>query len=145
MRAFATGEELTRFPRDDGVLQEPVLSSDGRMLAAGTVINKVENGSHSSTPGCELRVFAVDTRKEIRRIRMERPPHRYAFSPNGRLLAVSERDRLFIIDVQSGGETLRRENLDAQVRSFAFSPDGGKLAVGLNNTTILVYNATAGK
>ena len=63
-----------------------------------------------------------------------------AFSPNSRTVAIAEREKVMIADVDTGNEIGRLETT-ASVGSVAFSPDGRHLAVGRGNP---FYNGQQG-
>jgi WD40 repeat protein len=76
-----------------------------------------------------------------------------ALSPDGRLAAtaggsaahpfdVAEPRRIRLWDVVSGKEIAHFEGHTADVTSLAFSPDGARLVSGMQDTTVLVWDAT---
>src|SRR5262249_55454543 len=68
----------------------------------------------------------------------------HAFSPDGRQLAVGQRDWVLCFDLATGQE-VKRWRLPAQARTLAFHPDSDKLAVGYAVSRVAsVYDAASG-
>jgi RNA polymerase sigma factor (sigma-70 family) len=66
---------------------------------------------------------------------------RFAFSPDGRLLAMGPvRHEISLWDLQLGKEVRRIRGFDANVVELAFSPDGRRLVSGLSDSTLLVWD-----
>jgi serine/threonine protein kinase/WD40 repeat protein len=69
----------------------------------------------------------------------------YAFSPDGRRLAVGQREWALCFDLATGRE-LRRWRLPARPRTLAFHPDSIQLAIGYSQAKITsVYDASSGE
>jgi eukaryotic-like serine/threonine-protein kinase len=68
----------------------------------------------------------------------------HAFSPDGRLLAIGQRERVLCFDLATGQE-VRRFRLPGPAHTLAFHPDGSKLAIGyFNSNVVSVYDAASG-
>jgi WD40 repeat protein len=106
-RDLASGRELARF-RTEG---QAVFSGDGKRVA----IQKPDER--------RIRLWGVFANRELSSLESERwPTGRKAFSPDGRILALSEHDQIKLWDSESG-KHLKSLPL-ARAGSIAFSPDG---------------------
>jgi dipeptidyl aminopeptidase/acylaminoacyl peptidase len=135
----ASGKELGRIGRPvdlNSVLGRwvrwSVLSSDGRLLAAGS-----ESGA--------LAVWEMATGEEVLRLQGEGASETgvcsLAFDASGRLLAAGRVDGVVRIwSVGSGKELARREGHKGKASALAFSPDGRLLASGGADTTVLLWD-----
>jgi hypothetical protein len=75
---------------------------------------------------------------------------RVAFSPDGRMMAMSAPSQEILLwDLRRGKELRRIKGFDADVASLAFSPDSRLLVSGLSDSTLLAWGVadiqTAGK
>jgi WD40 repeat protein len=137
----ATGSEIARF-RVPGSEREPrgaselSISPDGRMIVAATPWGRLQTwDAMTGTPG-----WAGETR------------HRWAFAPDGRLLACSpDEPALVFLDPATGAERSRaklagepRDRGINQVIATAFSPDGRWLAVATGDGRIRLCDPETG-
>lgn len=68
-------------------------------------------------------------------------PSKVAFSPNGRLLALTAPAREILIwDLTLDREHRRFKGFDAEVTHLAFSPHGRRLVSGLDDATLLIWD-----
>jgi RNA polymerase sigma factor (sigma-70 family) len=157
----ATGQDVRRFPVQDGRVTVVAVSPDGRTLAAAT--------SPPGLPGQKAaawgRVRLWDARggAELRTLEGHRGEiEQLAFAPDGRLLASAARDRTVRLwDPATGREVRRLEGKlvlapdielpGVPVRSqrgvvgMAFAPDGKTLAVAASDPTFRLWDVATGK
>ncbi len=70
-------------------------------------------------------------------------PCKVAFSPNGRLLALTApAQEILVWDLTLNREHRRFKGFDAEVTHLAFSPNGRRLVSGLDDATLLVWEVT---
>ncbi len=94
------------------------VSPDGKHLAVSLL-----NPEQTSSP---LHLWSLETGKEIRQW-----PNRSfsaAFSPDGKILAIAEENRIVIVSVESGQELAASPSGKSWNSPLAFSPDGKMLA-----------------
>ncbi len=106
------------------------LSSDGKLLAAGT-------------PTRAFHVLQFSTGKEILSLELDSPAQVVMFSPDQQNFAVATHQSTAIYEMESGKEICRL-NVAGKPNALAFSPDSGWLAVGTSNSTG-VFDAASGK
>lgn len=103
------------------------VNADGSLFAAGVEL--------PSDAGGELRVFKLSGRSlesASEPIRMRSAPHRIAFSPNGKLVAVGENGGRVKLYCAETGNTVAsgRSSHSGRVDAIAFSEDGKLVASG---------------
>jgi eukaryotic-like serine/threonine-protein kinase len=109
------------------------MSPDGRWLAESTP---------SSEPSAEqLRIWEVQTGREIRRLGHANRIHRAVFSRDSQRIATAREDRtLTIWDRATGKDLLTFRGHTDYVRSMEFSPDDTSLASGCADGTIKIWD-----
>jgi WD40 repeat protein len=132
---LATGEHLLTLPALQGQTWPLAFSLDGRLLATATY-GPGENAH-------VLRLWEVATASEVLALPTVRNT-RVAFSPDGRVVAISApAQEILLWDLRQGNELRRIKGLDSDVSSLAFAPDGGRLVSGLFDNTLLVWDLSA--
>jgi RNA polymerase sigma factor (sigma-70 family) len=139
---LATGEPLLTFPRLEGQTRPLTFSADGRLLISDTC------GPLPGEPskwGDTLRLWDVLTASELLVLPTGNSGFiEAAFSPDGRLLALSARSmEILLWDVRGEKELRHFKGFNAQVTSLGFSPDGRRLVSGLSDSTLLVWDVGA--
>jgi RNA polymerase sigma factor (sigma-70 family) len=151
--ALNTAEPRVQFPADraidpgdEQVEADLALSPDGRRLAA-----RIHTRRHNSEKDVydDLRLGDTATGRELARLRLDAPAV-FAFSGDGRLLAVADATGARLWETASGKEVGRLRAPDGTARppgrgfarSLALSPDGRTLATGHADGTILLWDAT---
>jgi WD40 repeat protein len=102
------------------------LSPDGRTLAAAV--------------GGTLRLYDLDTNRELRRLDNVALAGGLAFSPDGRLLALGEMSGVSLWDPATGELLGRASGHWGAVQALRFSPDGKSLVSGSDDTTALIWD-----
>jgi serine/threonine protein kinase/WD40 repeat protein len=117
-------------------------------IASGTVLGKCMCFSPDDRfllaieEGYRLRVWRVADGQPVLPDDL-RDCRAYAFSPDGRRLAIGQREWVLLFDLATGQE-VRRCRLPARVHGLAFHPDNGKLAVGYFKSSVAsVYDAAS--
>jgi hypothetical protein len=141
-----TGERLLDLPELRGQTSPIAFSADGRLLATYTspyVSNeKVAGGPEDPT----VRVWELASRQEVLALAAGPDSAWVAFSADHRRLALVGPDRdVLLWDLRRGREVRRFRGFDCGVSSLAFSPDGSRLVSGLEDSTLLVWDATLPK
>ena len=119
-------------------------SPDGTLLASAAEGEEV------------VRLWEVATGKELRRFgaasepssQTAPEPHAvaFAFSPDGRCLAVGDSDHLLRLrDVATGKELRRFEGHEGRVTAIAFSTDGRLVASGSLDRTLRLWDVATGQ
>lgn len=116
------------------------IDSEGRLIAIGQTLwdPKTEGAGHSV-----MRLYDIDGH-----LLRELPPVKAGaltpvFSPNGKLLAVGNRNDVTRLYSTDSGQLLH--TLDKQMsQDLAFSPDGKKLAVGYVNGEVGLWDVSTG-
>src|SRR5262249_17925976 len=102
--------------RPDG--EHLAVSPDGKLLAVS-----IWNPEQTSSP---LHLWSLETGKAIRQ--WPKPSSNAAFSPNGKVLAIAEENRIVVVGVESGQELAASPSPKSWSSALAFSPDGKILA-----------------
>jgi len=117
-------------------------SSDGSLLAVAVAdpSNQAGNGYVELFDVGDSGALGV-----VESVTVSGQPTSLAFSPSGNALAVVEPSSsgLSILSVSDGALTLNSNfGLSTTTASVAFSPDGNLLAVGLNNSTVALFDGS---
>src|SRR5262249_53424173 len=104
-----------------------------------------------------VRIWDTTTGRGLRTLPGFRPelmsvvtPHSVAFSPDGRRLAISDRQlhkpgEAIIWDTLTGEELLRLHGHTGAIAATAFSPDGRRLATAGYDNSAKIWDAATGK
>jgi RNA polymerase sigma factor (sigma-70 family) len=136
---LATGEHLLTFPLLEGQTWPMAFSPDGRLLACNS-FGPAPGGGRSGEQVQTLRLWEVASATEV----LALPTidnSRVAFSPDGRLLALSAPEQEILLwDLARGKEWRRIKGFAAELTGLSFSPDGRRLVSGLSDSTLLVWD-----
>jgi WD40 repeat protein len=138
---LATGAVLLTFPALEGQTYPLAFSPDGRLLASNNSnYRHQKEGDPTSTPS-SLRLWETATAIEVLSLPFNHGQNRAAFSPDGRLLAMTApKQEILVYDLAAGREANRFKDFGAEVAWLAFSPDGRRLASGLEDSTLLIWD-----
>jgi WD40 repeat protein len=124
-----TTVEIRRFDNCFGPL---AWSPDNKLFATGT-----------GEPDQKIRLCVVATGKDLYRFSQWGPYSCVAFSPDGKMLASSNEDKIIRLWEVATGQLRRQfEGHQGRVRSLAFAPDGRRLISGNDDTTMLIWDVT---
>ncbi|MGE5194889.1 MAG: WD40 repeat domain-containing protein [Deltaproteobacteria bacterium] len=125
---------------------------DGKAFA--TWGQDISNG-YAASESSRLTLWDASKLSEIASISLLRTPRAFAFSPDGRSLAVSDEEsftyaRLALLDVKEKELVLRRALSDEQPRSelvyaLSFGPDARRLITAQANGLVVVWDIATGK
>jgi WD40 repeat protein len=139
----ATGELLLTFPTLGGQTWPLAFSPDGRLLAANNsdYSRRGKEGDPASATGSVLRLWETATAAEVLALPIGGEQYRTAFSPDGRLLALTApAQEILVWDLARGRELRRFQGFAAEVTDLAFSRDSRWLISGLADSTLLVWD-----
>jgi WD40 repeat protein len=138
-----TGERLLTFPilkRSDKPL---AFSADGRLLLSHA-LTPVPPPARGSTQ--TLHLWEVLTTSELLASPIPISSHEAAVSADGRLLAaISPQREILLWDLKRDKELHRFKDFGSGVNSLVFSPDSRRLVSCLYDSTLLVWDAAAGR
>lgn len=138
----ATGELVLTFPIQEGQTWPLAFSPDGRLLISNNSNNKrtIKDGQSKAM----LQLWETATAAEVLSLPGADINNRVAFSPDGRLLALTgAAQQIRIYDLARRREQQRFQGFDAAVTWLAFSPDGQRLISGLSDSTLLIWEVAA--
>jgi len=93
--------------------------------------------------GGDVRIWDIESGKELHKSKGHGTP---AFSPDGRQIAVADRDGVVCIwDVESGAELQKLEGHTKSLNTIAFSLDGKKIVTTSEDETARIWDAESGK
>jgi WD40 repeat protein/serine/threonine protein kinase len=130
----ATGKDVGKLLGHDNPVETVAFSSDGKLLASGSVDKTVK-------------IWEPATGKGLLTLEGHKGPVRsVAFSPDGMRLASASSDQTIRIwDRASGKELLTLNGHNGQVYSIAFSRDGKRLASASSDDTVKLWDAASGQ
>jgi RNA polymerase sigma factor (sigma-70 family) len=129
----ARGEEIRRF-RHPGPVLAIGFSPDGSLLAT-------TSGDEQRSGDGLVHFWNPRTGRELLAIKGERwPLGPLQFSPDGKILAISDHNQVRLLEVPTGKQLGRFEGAD----SFAFSPDGKRLVVRGKDGLVHLWNVSTG-
>jgi WD40 repeat protein len=137
---LATGRLLLTFPNLEGQSWPLAFSPDGRVLASIGTNSRMHKEGDAAKSESSVLLWELATASEI--LSLPRAGQdRVAFSPNGRLLAVTAPPQDIVVwDLAQGAELRRFKGFDAEVTWLAFAPDGRRLVSGLADSTLLIWD-----
>ncbi|MBN1901526.1 PD40 domain-containing protein [Candidatus Sumerlaeota bacterium] len=93
--------------------------------------------------GATIQLWKYPSLEKSHILKVKQGHIKFAFSPDGNLIAVSGlHPHVEIFDVKTGNKITEFKAHDKRVYAIAFSPDGKKLATGSDDTTIKIWDMT---
>jgi hypothetical protein len=138
----STGELLLTFPALEGQTWPLAFSPDGRLLASNNsdYKRKGKEGDPAGATGRALHLWETLTAAEVLPLPLG-DGTRAAFSPDGRLLALSAPSQEILVwDLARGGEWRRFKGFYGEVTYLTFTPDRRRLVSGLTDSTLLIWD-----
>jgi WD40 repeat protein len=139
-----TGERVLDLPEVKGQTWPVAFSADGRLLATFTLVYlpNVKEADGPRRIDRTVRVWELASGQEMLALAGS-DNAQVAFAADGRRLAVAGPDQdVLLWDLRWGREVRRVRGFDCQVTCLGFSPDGARLVSGLEDSTLLVWDAT---
>jgi RNA polymerase sigma factor (sigma-70 family) len=127
----ATGKERGALPPYEEYVAAIAFSPGGEVLAVG-----VEDHT--------VRLVDAATGDEIHKLQSSGTVTTLTFAPDGKTLAVIDKDSVRLWEVATGKERARLPGRESR-GELAFSPDGTVLALGGEDGTVRLYRAATGK
>jgi WD40 repeat protein len=128
---LATGKAVRSFPTHTGAVYTLGLSPDGQALATG--------GSDG------LRLWDLNTGKEMRPALTDSQTLAVAFSPCGKLVASGERDAVRLWELATGKEVQALTGYKGELSFLIFSADGRRLYSSSYDRMVRVWEVRTGK
>jgi WD40 repeat protein len=137
----ATGREVLTLRGHTGEVISAAFSPDGtRLASAGLVYDAQKNTSG------ELKVWTLETGRELFGKGTAEVVNGLAFSPDGRRLAAASSDSsVSVLDASDGHELFALKGHTLDVLGVAYSPDGSRLATASADRTLRVWDARTGR
>lgn len=135
LRAYQTqtGQEVRRFPLEPNSPKD--ISADGRFVLGV---------SHERDT--VLRLYDINTKRELLELPGPNPPKVAKFSPDGRMIAVLDGGKeVQVWDVMSGRMVHELQGHASRVYALAFSADSRFLATGSLDKTVRLWELATGK
>ena len=108
-------------------VESVAFSPDGRLLASASADRTV-------------RLWNIESGKEVRSLKDLDQVMDVAFNPNGPLLALANLDTIYLWDFESGDQLSELAKHKGWVKSIAFSPNGSVLGSASNDKTVLLWH-----
>jgi RNA polymerase sigma factor (sigma-70 family) len=140
---LSTGEHLFALPEVKGQTWPLAFSADGRFLATFTLVSNRNKKAdeRADTPSRAVRLQELASGQEVLTLATT-DNARVAFSPDGRRLALTSDNKDIVLqDLRRGREVRHFQGFNSRVTSLGFSPDGSRLVSGLEDSTLLVWDA----
>jgi WD40 repeat protein/tRNA A-37 threonylcarbamoyl transferase component Bud32 len=144
-----TGQETRTLRGHSTAVTGVAYSADGRLLASASAR---PDGAGYFKPGGEVKVWDVETGREIRTLRRETGVFQVlAFSPDASRLALAEggsfatSGEAHVWDVATGGDVFILRGHTSNVTGVVFSPDGKRLASSSIDRTIKLWDMATGE
>ncbi|MBI4701851.1 MAG: caspase family protein [Deltaproteobacteria bacterium] len=123
-----TGRELAKIQGHESWVSRVAFSPDGKLVASVATLDGV------------VKLWDTETLLPVRSFSAAKASRGFAFSPDGRLLAVVGEDRrIELWDVRTGGVAAAL-SLGEAAEALAFSTDGKRLAAGTENGHAVLFD-----
>lgn len=146
-----TGEEVRRLRGHSGNVNAVAFSPDGRFLASGSGGRHNEKGYFDAIDNT-IRLWDVETGRELARFEQAATIHGLAFSPDGRHILSGGRDgllRLWEVPMSAPAAAPSPSSLVCEIESrvwaLAFAPDGRTLAMGSGDGVVRLWERWEGR
>jgi len=130
-----SGREIRSYKGHTGRVEHLALSHDGKILVSKSLDKTI-------------RVWEVESAKEIRKLDDSAPAKKMVLSPDGKLLALGVGAlAVRVLDTKTGQELrkISSGNINIFIESIAFSPDSKLLATGDRQGVAQVWEVSSGR